>query len=302
MLRFYLGTHEPHWLRLSSVPLFISRHRLASLRTLPPASINRALDSGGFTELNNSGHWSITAAQYATEVRRYQSEIGLLDWAAPMDYMCEPAILAKTGRSILEHQWLTTFSVLQLRSIAPEIHWIPVLQGWTVDDYRRHLDIYATAGIDLENEPTVGIGTMCRRQGTIEAAEILAFLPNLNYHAFGMKTSGLKMNHPTLTSADSLAWSFGARRRQIRLPGCTHSHCGNCFRYAMLWREGLIAPLLADSAHLQSLAQAELGAGGRWKGLDGAKQHIQHRGNLGVQARQWIAVIGAEERILEHVA
>ena len=39
-----------------------------------------------------------------------------------------------------------------------------------------------------------------------------------------------------LASADSLAWSFEARRA-APLPGCGHASCANCLRYAVAWRE-----------------------------------------------------------------
>ena len=37
--------------------------------------------------------------------------------------------------------------------------------------------------------------------------------------------------------ADSLAWSYHARR-EPPLPGCnTHKNCANCVRFALAWRE-----------------------------------------------------------------
>lgn len=48
---FYLGTHQPQWLGRYDVPMFISRRRLSSRKSLPQARGRWALDSGGFTEL-----------------------------------------------------------------------------------------------------------------------------------------------------------------------------------------------------------------------------------------------------------
>jgi hypothetical protein len=45
-----------------------------------------------------------------------------------------------------------------------------------------------------------------------------------------------------LTSADSLAWSFEARRAAPVL-GCRHANCANCLRYAAAWRERTLARL-----------------------------------------------------------
>src|SRR5438045_3974982 len=94
--QFYLGTHQPHWLERTAVPLFVSRRRLARLKTLPQARGPWAADSGAFMELLIHGKWSITVKQYIAEIRRYMESIGNLQWAAPMDHLCEPFILHRT--------------------------------------------------------------------------------------------------------------------------------------------------------------------------------------------------------------
>src|SRR4051812_47676641 len=94
-VKFYLGTHEPSHLATARVPLFVSHRRLSRLKTLRPAAQVWALDSGGFSELSLYGEWRTTAAEYVAAVRRYDEEIGQLEWAAPMDMMCEAAMLAK---------------------------------------------------------------------------------------------------------------------------------------------------------------------------------------------------------------
>ncbi len=43
-----------------------------------------------------------------------------------------------------------------------------------------------------------------------------------------------------LESADSMAWSFSARRAPP-LPGHSHKDCANCLEYALRWYEKLIA-------------------------------------------------------------
>src|SRR5256885_1929343 len=58
-MRFYLGTHQPSWLRAFTVPLFISHRRLVQYRTLPKARCRWALDSGAFSELSQYGRWPI---------------------------------------------------------------------------------------------------------------------------------------------------------------------------------------------------------------------------------------------------
>lgn len=245
-MQFYLGTHRPSWLaRVSNVPLFVSRRTLPR-QQLPRALGHWALDSGGFSELSLHGSWSITASQYADLVHRYSDEIGNLDWAAPMDWMCEPPILAMTGLSIDDHQERTIDSVIELRSrLGMTI--IPVLQGWSRDDYLRHVDHYARRGLDLSCEPLVGVGTVCRRQNTAEAELILRSLADLGLrlHAFGAKTTGLRRYHQVLRSSDSMAWSYNARRHPP-LPGHQHKNCANCFDWAMTWR-GHVLDLFSET-------------------------------------------------------
>ncbi len=64
------------------------------------------------------------------EARLFQEECGQLDWAAVQDWVCEPFMLKRTGLSVREHQRRTVASYLDLRSLAPEVPWVPVLQGW----------------------------------------------------------------------------------------------------------------------------------------------------------------------------
>lgn len=118
---FYLGSPEPSWLGRDEfcdeprVPLFVSHRRLARLKTLPRARTSWALDSGGFTELSMYGDWTLHAVDYAKIVRRYYDQIGCMEWAAPQDWMCEPWILEKTGRTIQDHQLRTVANYADLR-------------------------------------------------------------------------------------------------------------------------------------------------------------------------------------------
>lgn len=232
-VKFYLGTHMPGWLAQTAVPLFVSIVRLRKYRTLPRAAGRWALDSGGFSELSLRGEWTIGPKQYAEEVRRVRREIGGMDFAAVQDWMCEPLILAKTRLSVTEHQERTINSYLELSALAPEVPWLPVVQGWSVSDYWRHVDRYQERGIVLTH---AGVGTVCRRQGTSTGETIIRTLAadGLCIHAFGFKKQGLAACGEVLESADSMAWSFAARRSPP-LPGHTHKNCANCLQYALGW-------------------------------------------------------------------
>jgi hypothetical protein len=246
-VKFYLGTHQPQWLATAGVPLFVSHRRLKDRKTLPKAIEGWALDSGGFSELSMYGEWRTTPEEYVTAVRRYDEEIGSLEWAAPQDWMCEPFMTAKTGLSVLEHQQRTVANFVQLQDLWGDrvtSPFMPPVQGWEQDDYLRCLDLYTAAGVDLTEYPVVGLGSVCRRQATGEIGAIVSALlaaePKLLLHGFGVKRRGLEAYGHLLNTADSMAWSFEARRAE-RLPGCSgHKNCANCLRYALAWREGIV--------------------------------------------------------------
>ena len=118
--------------------------------------------------------------------------VGGLDFAAPQDWMCEPFMIARTGLSVAEHLHRTVGNYLTLRSLAPDLPVIPVVQGWRLADYQACVDLYASAGVDLAALPRVGLGSVCRRQSTAEIAVIVAELGHrgLKLHGFGVKTGG----------------------------------------------------------------------------------------------------------------
>lgn len=239
---FYTGTHQPHWLGLWNVPLFVSRRRLCARVSLPRASAPWALDSGGFTELDKFGYWTVTEKQYIGEARRYAQEIGRMTWAAPQDWMCEPKILANTGKTVEEHQRLTVQSYLSLMENAPDVPWIPVLQGWVLADYMKHIEDYRRAGVDVTALPVVGVGSVCRRQHSQEIADIFRLLhgAGVRCHGFGVKLKGLEKAAQYMVSSDSMAWSYAAVY-DPPLPGCVgHKNCANCMKYAKRWRNKVV--------------------------------------------------------------
>ena len=237
--RFFLGTHRPSWLARTEIPLFVSAVQLRGRRTFPRALGPWALDSGGFSELQLHGRWTVDARTYAAEVRQWASAISMPAFAAIQDWMCEPFMLGKTGLSVAEHQRRTIESYLTLRDLAPEIPWMPVVQGWAAPDYLDHVDAYERAGVDLRELPIVGVSSICRRQATDRAFRIISAIASegIRIHAFGVKSDGLDSFGSLIASADSMAWSFVARRRPVLMDGCSgHINCANCLRWALEWR------------------------------------------------------------------
>lgn len=221
---FYLGTHQPYWLRLpefADVPLFISRNQLTKYKTMPVREHGRwALDSGGFTELKTYGRWRLSPAEYVADVRRIVDGVGKMpDFIAQQDEMCEPWVIegknwhlkpsdpkffhgtrALRGlpptdfpggdeqpfdEAVLAHQRHTVANALELTALAPELPWLYVIQGWKREHYVRCVQMYACAGIDLTAQPIVGVGSVCRRQATSEIGEIVTTLSGMGIRLHG---------------------------------------------------------------------------------------------------------------------
>lgn len=103
----------------------------------------------------------------------------------------------------------------------------------------------ACAGIDLGTEPVVGLGSVCRRQGSDEIGWIVTALADQfgldNLHGFGVKALGVAKYGAALASSDSMAWSLDGRH----VAGCAHGTRGkseaNCIAFGLEWRERLLA-------------------------------------------------------------
>lgn len=247
----YLGTHQPHWLTRTEfteqcVPLCIAHHRLNGYRTLPRAVTPWMLDSGAYQHLTEHGQWKTSPYAYAKAARRYYDEIGKMDMCAIQDWMTEDEVMRKTGLTVYDHQIKTIASYLNLLTLDEDLPWFPVIQGRTMDDFLRHIDLYDQAGIDLTLETVVGIGSVCRLQRTRQAARIIERIwqMGIRLHGFGLKITGLRNVADLLYSSDSMAWSYNAIFR-APMPGCEqqHAHCGNCPKYALAWRNKLLNSL-----------------------------------------------------------
>ena len=288
-LDFYVGAHRPGWLETSPVPLCVAFHHLYARKrvgdAMPKAHGLWVLDSGAFTELQKHGEWRLDPDTYGGAVTRLIDDCGRPpQWVAIQDWMCEPWVIsggvhngirfAGTGLTVELHQELTVMSYVYLAREFYFVPWLPVLQGWTLQDYLRCVDMYAAAGVDLTEAPIVGLGSVCRRQNTSEIGTIVAALAarGLRLHGFGIKAQGLRQYAHLLASADSMAWSIDARwaKSATRTPACRHEgpRCNNCLLYAVGWRDRLLESLRPP--------------GSPWSNLSGSVQGnpVVHAGRL----------------------
>lgn len=253
---WYMGIHRAYWLsrpELADVPVFVSR-RVFPKGDFPRAVGRYAIDSGGFTELQRYGRWTITAEEYVEFLYKAWEQTGRFDFAAQRDLMCEDIVIrggqvgplrfAGTGLSVERHQELTTEDGTELRRLAPDLPILLVLQGKRTADYVRHFHMWREAGVDLTQEPLVGVGSVCRRQHMDEAIEIMQALRDLGVprlHGFGFKIEGLRSCWNLLHTADSMAWSLDGRyagpcQHPPYATGRQPRTEGNCLSYALNWR------------------------------------------------------------------
>lgn len=210
---FFVGLHQPsdtgHFERC-----FISVNRLRCRTNIKARQW--IMDGAGFTELLLHGKYRHTPAEYATEIKRW-AKTGELLAAVAQDYMCEPIMLERTGLTVTDHQRLTIERYDALIAEATGVYILPVLQGYTVDQYLAHIDQY---GDRLAPNMWVGVGSICKRNGNPKAIEeILTAVhnkrPDLRLHGFGLKKTALAsvIIRELLYTADSMSWSYSARKQ-----------------------------------------------------------------------------------------
>lgn len=219
---FYVGLHQPgdgqHFSRAC-----MSINRLFK-RKKPVQCDDVFVDSGAFTILEKHGHYPEEPEVYAGHLHRLWTQgVVKITVASTQDYMCEPFMLAKTGMTVEQHQRLTVerydgilAELMRLFDGKIPFEFLPVIQGFTIQEYLAHIDMY---GDRLTPGMWVGVGSVCKRQGDVSAIEgILRAIhdkrPDLRLHGFGVKITALRsaLVRRLLFSADSMAWSFAARK------------------------------------------------------------------------------------------
>jgi hypothetical protein len=216
-----------------------------------------ALDSAGFTAMKlwaGQGAQAGMANIYPWSLQDYVSlaqSLPLLNWWAQPDFCCEPEIAADAAERRRRIE-LTAFSLgctlqeVQLRqaaelacyadgdeevdedvlecaraAIAPPV---PVVTGWTVDDYRYSAELLCRTWAPWEAMyacPLIGIGSVCRRDLHHPEYGVLAILDALEgrlpsgsrVHLFGVKGAAIRhlIGHPLVASVDSMAYDVRAR-------------------------------------------------------------------------------------------
>lgn len=211
-MRFFVGLDDLYY-AFRFDECFISVNRLRD-RVSDFAVNDWILDSGAFTELSMHGRYRSPVEEYARHINRWMT-CGNMLAAVTQDYMCEPFIVEKTGLNVEEHQLRTIHRYQSLVGMTPA-YIMPVLQGFKPTEYIQHIRRYGSL---LAHGAWCGVGSICKRNSHPAIIEyilrgIKRERPDLRLHGFGLKITAL--NRPEiralLHSADSMAWSFNARK------------------------------------------------------------------------------------------
>lgn len=221
MNHFYVGLHQPsdaqHFSRCC-----IHVGRLLT-RQKPLGCDELLLDSQAFRILELHGEHQLSPAAYAALAARIARLCGRVT-VVTQDYMCEQYIFQKrlehTGVrfTVADHQRLTIsrYDALHYHAVQYGLTVMPVLQGYSPDEYVDHIRQY---GRRLNAGMWVGVGSVCKRNGDPSAIRDVLYSiqharRDLRLHGFGIKSAALAWGwiRDALYSADSMAWSYAARR------------------------------------------------------------------------------------------
>jgi hypothetical protein len=180
----------------------------------PPADEFAGLDSAGFTAMAKYGDFPWTVPQYVELAASYP-----WTWWSAADYCVEAEVAANRAERLLRIA-ATGYNFFECNREADRLgikRPMPVLQGWTPEDYRLSAELLPVG----ETWPDlIGIGSVCRRHinGENGILQVIAALdgivpPHVKFHLFGVKSAALGklLGHPRLHSMDSMAWEMDAR-------------------------------------------------------------------------------------------
>lgn len=221
-----------------------------------------ALDSAGFTAMSGWAKKGVQAGMagvFPWTLQAYmdiaQSMGSACSWFSQPDLTCEPEVATDQAerRKRVEITAMSLSYTLQethIREVLAEREFhsvkskdqrrrliigsslrppVPVIQGWTADDYRYSVELMRRTWEpwDALYTPTlIGLGSVCRRSLWDKEHGVFAILRAIEdmiptgskLHLFGVKGRALQelAQHPLVASADSMAYDFQARMAAAR--------------------------------------------------------------------------------------
>ena len=176
------------------------------------------VDSGGFQFFTRFNEYPYDINKYLFDISIYLNHVRHF---ASMDYPCKPEIVKKRDSSVDEHVQKTVELAVRMHEkmrTHPHLRsrFVPVIQGWRLDDYLHCCELYENIGMTAEYD-YFALGSLCRRHREKEICRIVRAVKrklgkDIRLHAFGTKISVLQHKSflSSVYSADTSAWSFEA--------------------------------------------------------------------------------------------
>lgn len=170
------------------------------------------LDSGGFSFFSKYSEYPFSMEDYIHWIKGMQdANKQKVKYVAILDYPCEPEINRKAFSTNQERIEATVRNATKcLRYDISPAKWIPVLQGYTVDEYLHCLKLYKDQNLYLDY---IAIGSMCRRNDLNQIHKILKAIKeetDAKIHLFGLTIKALEYIpiYDLIDSCDTIGYSF----------------------------------------------------------------------------------------------
>lgn len=189
-------------------------------RTRLPKMVERLiLDSGGYAFFSRWGEYPFDLEKYL-ELAYYLRDLHPLYRVATLDYPCEPDINRSQIMTNEERIQKTVSNAVECFHKDNSIPWLPVIQGYTVEEYLYCIDLYNDYGIGSDYW---AIGSICSRKGApYELRNIITKIKERHQtqklHAFGLGIPYLSdpQIFNAIYSSDSAAWNWGISGENMR--------------------------------------------------------------------------------------
>jgi hypothetical protein len=166
-----------------------------------------------------------------------------------MDYACERDVNRAMYATNIQRIDATIANEAACRGAAPDLPWLPVLQGDTIKE--RAYDLARRRERGMLPESYAGIGSVCGR-GAKAARAVVRFydgrLPGVKFHGFGMHIGSLDDDvvMGALRSWDSYSWTWARGARSMRateyVKCADETYASYARRLARLYSERTIEP------------------------------------------------------------
>ena len=167
------------------------------------------IDSGGYSMFSKYSDFPYTVEEYIGFVNQLRDKWPVTE-VATMDYPCEPHVNREKYETNIARIDATIQNALECIDFDNSIPWVPVIQGYKLDEYKYCWQQYQDYGVSAN---LWAVGSVCIRKVTGGIRHIMTRIKRItkqNLHAFGLALPAIR--HPdvffSIFSSDSAAWNF----------------------------------------------------------------------------------------------